>query len=456
MKRRIHKAKALLTSALILSAILFTAPFTVYAENADESGTTGDCTWSFNAQTGELSVTGSGAMADYQSSSKTPWYSYRDRITGISIANGVTHIGKYAFYNTSITSLTTPASVTSIGANAFYGSRRLQTAAVNGTDCVIGQSAFQYAGSQVNALDVNMTGISQIGNDCFLDSHLRSISFGEGFEAISAGAFRGCHVLERVDLPNTLAAIGQNAFWDTSLDFIVIPDSTYSIGNYAFGYDKVGTDKVLREGFIVFAGANTAARSFAITNGITHSPLSSTAGGCGWSFAPYDGILTVSGNGAVPDYLNVSDAPWQIFGGMVTDIEIENGVTAIGANAFASCGNLTRASIPGSVTAIGSHSIGYNEGGDKIDPFVICGTAQTYANTYAVSNGFAFIDEALANDVSLNGSEDINDVTLIQRYLATFETLSPPQLERADVDGNGTVDISDATKLQKLLAHVID
>ena len=62
------------------------------------------------------------------------------------------------------------------------------------------------------------------------------------------------------------------------------------------------------------------------------------------------GLLTISGTGAMADFLNSWD-PWYNKG--VTTAVIENGVTNIGAGAFAYCADLTSVSIPASVTSIG-------------------------------------------------------------------------------------------------------
>ncbi|MBR7155112.1 MAG: leucine-rich repeat protein, partial [Paludibacteraceae bacterium] len=69
------------------------------------SGTCGDnLTWELTD--GVLTISGTGAMSNYTSSS-SPWYSYRSSITSVVIEEGVTNIGNYAFYNcTGLTSVT--------------------------------------------------------------------------------------------------------------------------------------------------------------------------------------------------------------------------------------------------------------------------------------------------------------------------------------------------------------
>ena len=67
---------------------------------------------------GLLKIYGSGKMYDYYYS--FPWYNFRESINEIIIYDGVTDIGKYAFYYCkSLNSITIPDSVTSIGSSAF-------------------------------------------------------------------------------------------------------------------------------------------------------------------------------------------------------------------------------------------------------------------------------------------------------------------------------------------------
>ena len=104
---------------------LFVAILVIFATttNAETySGTFGDnVNWNLDTETGLLKFTGTGEMWDYPHY-QTPWYSYISNIKSVEIEEGVTSIGRYAFYNCSgLTSVTIPNSVTSIGSEAFYG-----------------------------------------------------------------------------------------------------------------------------------------------------------------------------------------------------------------------------------------------------------------------------------------------------------------------------------------------
>jgi hypothetical protein len=74
-----------------------------------------------------------------------------------------------------------------------------------------------------------------------------------------------------------------------------------------------------------------------------------------------DGILTISGQGPMPNYDHVSSGPWRKkVNGIrpdITSIIINEGVTNIGNNAFAyHYDNVVSVSIPGSVTNIGENA----------------------------------------------------------------------------------------------------
>ena len=71
-----------------------------------------------------------------------------------------------------------------------------------------------------------------------------------------------------------------------------------------------------------------------------------------------NGVLTISGNGKMPDYKRGSDYlisethPWHLFREAIKSVIIENGVTSIGDNAFYNC-SLATIAIPNGVTKIG-------------------------------------------------------------------------------------------------------
>jgi len=75
-----------------------------------------------------------------------------------------------------------------------------------------------------------------------------------------------------------------------------------------------------------------------------------TTGPLTWNIS--DSTLTISGEGAMPDY-EWSEAPWYNYQESINTCIIETGVTRIGNDAFSSCKNVTSIVIPNSVTTIG-------------------------------------------------------------------------------------------------------
>ena len=104
-------------------ALLLMAVSGAWADASGNCGTTdheSEVTWTFTTSDGKLTISGTGAMADYDNSTDIPWYSYLYDITSVVIENGVTSIGKSAIEDCSnLASVSIPASVTSIGNYAF-------------------------------------------------------------------------------------------------------------------------------------------------------------------------------------------------------------------------------------------------------------------------------------------------------------------------------------------------
>ncbi|MDR1562556.1 MAG: leucine-rich repeat protein [Dysgonamonadaceae bacterium] len=84
---------------------------------------------------------------------------------------------------------------------------------------------------------------------------------------------------------------------------------------------------------------------------------SGTTGPLTWDLS--NGTLTVSGEGAMPNYVYVNsgyihyDAPWYSYNFSITTVLVETGVTSIGDGAFYYCDGLTSVTIGNSVTSIG-------------------------------------------------------------------------------------------------------
>lgn len=119
----------------------------------NETGNSGKCgeglTWSFDATTGTLTVSGTGEMNGYSATSM-PWSELADQIKKVVISEGVTSIGKNAFNCESVkfvfTEISLPETLTSIGNYAFYGCDKLTKVTIPDAVNTIGKYAFRRSG----------------------------------------------------------------------------------------------------------------------------------------------------------------------------------------------------------------------------------------------------------------------------------------------------------------------
>ena len=172
-------------------------------------GSEGNLTWSYSD--GALTIGGSGRMPDYDNSTR-PWEAYCGQINTVTIGNGVTSIGSYAFaYCSGLERVSIPGSVASIGASAFYDCGSLESVVIPNGVASIGDSAF------------------------WLCSSLTSVSIPGSVNSIGSSAFSHCGSLESVTIPNGVAGIGASTFSSCgSLTSVSIPVSVTSIGEMAF------------------------------------------------------------------------------------------------------------------------------------------------------------------------------------------------------------------------------
>ena len=216
------------------------------------SGTCGadgdNLTWTL-CDDGTLTISGTGAMAGWENIADIPWYSYQESITSVIIEEGVTNIGKGAFYKiSSLLSVTIPSSVTSIDYCAFYECTSLVSVTIQEGLISLDASAFNGCSALTSAPIPNS--VTSIGNSAFKNcSSLSSLTIPNGVETIGSSAFESCSGLTSVTIPNNVTRINEQAFrYCSSLTEVTIPGSVTRLSSFAFANCSALTSVVISEG----------------------------------------------------------------------------------------------------------------------------------------------------------------------------------------------------------------
>lgn len=222
---------------------------------AGGSGTCGDdLTWTLDDE-GTLTISGTGAMANY-SSSRAPWYSMRSSIKKIAICDSVTTIADYAFIGCdSLTEVTIGDSVTTIGEDAFLFCPSLKAFTVSADnpkykdiDGVLFNKActtlIQYPAGRTETTYTIGDSVTTIGDDAFeYCTSLTTVTIPDSVTTIGDSAFSHCTSLTEVTIGDSVTTIGEVAFGAcASLTTVTIGDSVTTIGDMAFAWcDSLNT-----------------------------------------------------------------------------------------------------------------------------------------------------------------------------------------------------------------------
>ena len=175
-----------------------TGDYTIYCTNGTidkvdtfydiAQGTCGDnLTWKLDSN-GTLAISGYGDMWDYSysdysfvSETMSPWFSYASSIKTVSVEEGITSIGKCAFYSntydkyySSLISINLPDTISSIGGSAFSGCTALTSITLPETLTVIGYDAF--VGCPLQTLNIPASVCHIISDDILHHSSLERIN----------------------------------------------------------------------------------------------------------------------------------------------------------------------------------------------------------------------------------------------------------------------------------------
>ncbi|MBE5785330.1 MAG: hypothetical protein E7330_05965 [Clostridiales bacterium] len=360
--------------------------------------------------TGELIISGSGAIYDYTTSSKAPWSSYNTSIKSITVGGSISTIGQCAFAScVAATSLKLPTSLRTISFSAFTGCNALRSVTLPSGVTTIGQNAFggcsklSYFYIPATVTDMfydafsgcsSLKSVGPVGSGCniiyahsgtklnnlgFEGASIESFTYPEGATS-SPSTFKKSS-LKKIVLPATLMSakylfqdvsgiktagpigsgcnveyawenLPENAFgYANKLESVIIPDTVTSIGKQAFeGCSALktvsGANKVTTIGQSAFSGCSA----------LKDITLASTVTSIG--YGAFSGCTAITSMGPVGgeydmklDFSGVTPrVSFDDLTGLKT-LVIPNGITTFKCT-YNGCAALEKVVIPGSVTAM--------------------------------------------------------------------------------------------------------
>lgn len=169
--------------------------------------------WELNLDIGLMTISGNGAMADYDDPSEAPWYSYSKSIVHLTVEDGITHISQAGFqYMPYLKSVEMGESVVSIGDNAFHGAPLTIVQPLHWTGDLDGNHLPE--------------GLLTIGSYAFAETGLENITLPGTLEIVYPAAFAYNENLQEVrSLAMAPPQCGRAVFFECGKLYVIhVPD----------------------------------------------------------------------------------------------------------------------------------------------------------------------------------------------------------------------------------------
>lgn len=405
-----------------------------------------------------LTISGEGEMPTSYSGTSAPWYEHGAAIKHINIEEGVTKLALYAFYNSgnnypNVQTLSIPSTLGAPIENNFFYQCPLKTITIN-SDTIVGKASYSSGSSLQNKFGAQVEeyiiggSVRSIANFAFYNQSpdsLRSIILPEGLEAIGNWAFGYIEHLTSVSIPSTVQTIGTDAFaYCSNLRSVELGEGLMTVNGQAFWMcdsltrvtcnaltpptlNQTAFDHNRNDTLFVPCEAKAAYqeadywKNFGTIMCADDTLQIIASGTCGaqgdnltWVF-DRDSVLTISGSGAMADWVDGSLVPWYDVREMIRTVIIEEGVTTIGDRAFYYFTRLIDVSYPTTLTSIGIGVFDFCSALPEIDGLRYVGAylagvpvmAQDTITTCTIRQGTRFIGHS-----AFHGCSQLKRITL--------------------------------------------
>jgi len=335
----------------------------------------GEYSWNNSTKTLTINKAGaleSGIMPNYNELSvdnKTPWTSYLSTVQKIILADGITYIGKHAFYGASyLADITIPISVKEFNDNAFNSSCT-KVAHIRYTGTPSEWASITFGGQHGHPFG-SSTAVTRNFYFYGSGSATTELVFTPNITKIKPYAFYKANSINSIHIPGTVDEIGDYALYcnltaTASLAFIAInrntPPTTYTHSisfNNKVNYTRIyvpegssgyntnpwynGTSSIENAPGAQYIGRRgdvdrCASKGYDFSETGYVYPVSGHV-----KYETYDfewslseaGVLTLNGEGAIPAYIDgygtsETTAPWYRFRNMVYKIVVKGDITEL-------------------------------------------------------------------------------------------------------------------------------
>lgn len=284
--------------------------------------------------------------------------------------------------------------------------------------CISGEIETQEVYPWADAADSVTTlriseGVTEIPAGAFQNfSALQYVTIPKTLRYIGGSAFENCALLRWVRMPDGLVGIGEKAFAGcTKLAPVYLPESVAWIGNRAFDVSAV-----------LNCYAGSAGQDYVADNGGTYRQtgthaLASAKGTWGdvgtWTLE--NGALVLSGSGAIVCGTD-GRYPWDAYRADIQTVELGEGITELGKDAFALCRKLVKLSFPKSIEDIADGALD-----GRVEVVGFTGTA---AETFAQNRGLSF--------TAVETAEETGETETIAAETEATEAPAPEETENSE------------------------
>lgn len=326
-------------------------------------------------------------------------------LESIKMSNSVKIIGDFAFENCkSLKSIELPQGLDSIGTQAFSYCTALEKLTIPSSVTKLGQ---QIVINNTCPLYINCD-IPENGRTNIFNCNAEKIVLGDNIRNICSMAFYSCTKLKAIDIPNSVAYIGNNAFGGcTELENIKLSNNLQTIGEYAFSLSPVkelvlpkSLKNIAQNAFagispeIIYVNCNLPDRD---------SYTSATFWACNASRYVIGEEVT-----------NIGDYSFY-YSTKLKSINIPNSVERLGDKAFSYCENLSEIKFGNGIVTIGNNAF---EGCNKIQKVSIT-DVDKWCNVdfdNELSNPTSFSNGLYINDKLLTSLQLKEGVKIIKPY----------------------------------------